>query len=63
MPRRNSDALRHLFIEESSWPEALAQPHVLRRRLILAELLAPALTLRKDPRDLRMPVARADRDR
>ena len=63
MSRRSSEALRHLFFEEASWPEALARPSVLRRRLILAELLAPALTLRKDPRDLRMPVARADRNR
>lgn len=63
MARRSSDGLRHLFFEESSWPEALIEPSVLRRRLIVAELLAPALTLRKDPRDLRMPVARAERDR
>ena len=63
MPRRSSGGLRQLFVEDSSWVEALSDPPVLRRRLILAEILAPALTLRKDPRDLRMAVARAEKNR
>jgi hypothetical protein len=40
------------LLDEASWEQALHDPIVLRRRLVLAEILGKPLALRRDPRDL-----------
>ena len=41
------------LFDDASWQEALSDARVLRRRIVLAEILAAPLAMREEPRDLR----------